>query len=78
MAEVMDWLYDPLTDIQKSWIYAKARNLDDELNSKLAKYHWSTRVKLEGLDYFCRQVMGAASMPIEVGLSKMALRSRRM
>ena len=72
--EVIDWLYDPLTDIKKSYVYATMINLDSELNSKWAKYHWATRVKLEALDYFCRQIIGATCMPIEMGLYKMQMR----
>ena len=72
--EPVDWLYDPLTIINKSYLYSKARNLDSQLNERWAKFHWATRVKLEALDYFCRQIIGAASMPIDVGLYKMSLR----
>jgi hypothetical protein len=72
--EPVDWLYDPLTIINKSYLYSKAGGLDNELNAKWAQFHWATRVKLEGLDYFCRQITGAASMPIDVGLYKMSLR----
>lgn len=74
MAEKIDWLFDPLTDINKSYLYATMKNLDSELNDKWAKYHFSTRVKLEALDYFCRQIIGVTSIPSDVGLSKMARR----
>ncbi|MCX6013801.1 MAG: hypothetical protein NTV30_10485 [Chloroflexi bacterium] len=69
-----DWLEDPLMDIKRSYIVSRPKHLDSQLSSKLEKYHWATRVKLEASDYFCRQIMGASSMSIDLGLYKMAQR----
>ena len=40
--------------------------------SRMSYGRFSTRLKLEGADYFCRQVLGAASMPYDLGLPLLA------
>jgi hypothetical protein len=71
-----DWLQDPLEKIGKSPY--KRRKLkkpkDDEQNDSWWGFHFATRLKLDGADHFCRQVLGAASMPDNLGLPLLAHR----
>lgn len=75
MAEIEDWLQDPLMIIDKgSYQYRKPKSLKEEDNKLWQGFHFSTRLKLDGADYFCRQVLGAASRPTELGLPLLAYR----
>lgn len=70
-----DWLQDPLMEIGKgSYQYRKPKSLNDEQNDLWQGFHFSTRLKLDASDYFCRQVLGIASRPIELGLPLLAHR----
>ena len=70
-----DWLQDPLMEIGKgSYQYRKPKRLNEEDNNLWHGFHFSTRLKLDGADYFCRQVLGAASRPTELGLPLLAHR----
>lgn len=75
MSEVEDWLQDPLMEIGKGrYDYHKLNSLDDKQNRLWQGFHFSTRLKLDAADHFCRQVLGAASMPDDLGLPLLAHR----
>ncbi len=75
MTDIEDWLKDPLIEIVKgSYQYRKLKNADGRQQDLWQSFHFSTRLKLDGSDYFCRQVLGAASMPDECGLPLLAHR----
>lgn len=63
-----DWLDDPLKE------YPKLKNLRNDPRDLWHSFHFATRLKLEGAAYFCRQVLGAASIPLDIGLSYLAHR----
>lgn len=68
-----DWLQDPLMEIGKgSYQYRKPKSPNGEEIKLWQGFHFSTRLKLDGADYFCRQVLGAASRPTELGLPLLA------
>jgi len=67
MAEVEDWLQDPLKS-------RKLKSHDSKQGSLWHSFHFSTRLKLDGAEHFCRQVLGAASMPYDLGLPLLAHR----
>ncbi|GAH63495.1 unnamed protein product, partial [marine sediment metagenome] len=71
-----DWLRDPLRKIENgSYKRRKLKNLqDDKQNDLWWNFHFATRLKLDGADYFCRQLLGAASRPDELGLPLLAHR----
>ncbi len=70
-----DWLEDPLRKIENgSYQFCKLKSLDDRQNDLWRSFHFSTRLKLDAADYFCRQVLGAASMPDYLGLPLLANR----
>lgn len=59
-----DWLKDPLVEIdQRHFKYLKPKNSSKEQAILWKSFHIATRLKLEGAEFFCRQVLGAASMP---------------
>jgi len=72
-----DWLEDPLI-IRTDNDSLKRRKLknpqDDKQNDLWWNFHFATRLKLDGADYFCRQVLGAASSPDNLGLPLLAHR----
>ncbi len=75
MAEIEDWLQDPLMEIDKgSYQYRKLKNSKDNQNDRWRSFHFATRLKLDGADYFCRQALGAASRPDDLGLPLLAHR----
>ena len=66
-----DWLEDPLSEKGKD--YRKLKN-PDKRQDLWESFHFSTRLKLDAADYFCRQLLGAASMPDDLGLPLLAYR----
>ncbi len=72
-----DWLQDPLRVKSESVSY-KRRELkspiDDKQNDLWWSFHFATRLKLDGADFFCRQALGTASMPDDLGLPLLAHR----
>ncbi len=75
MPEIEDWLQDPLRKIESgSYKSRKLKSLNDRQNDLWQSFHFSTRLKLDGVDHFCRQVIGAASMPYDLGLPLLAHR----
>lgn len=68
-----DWLKDPLVVREEgSFGYKKPRSLDETAYENWKIAHFSTRLKLEGADHFCRLALGAASMPHDCGLPLLA------
>lgn len=55
-----------------SFEYKKTRSLDETAYENWKIAHFSTRLKLEGADHFCRLALGAASMPHDLGLPLLA------
>ena len=76
MLDGEDWLQDPLRKIENgSYKRRKLKNpQDDKQNDLWWNFHFATRLKLDGADYFCRQLLGAASRPDELGLPLLAHR----
>jgi hypothetical protein len=75
MIEIEDWLQDPLRKIDNNTY--KTRTLKapkDRQQEKWFSFHFATRLKLEEAVFFCRQVLGAASMPEDLGLPLLAHR----
>jgi len=70
-----DWLQDPLVKIeQRSYKPRKLKNQDDERSKLWQSFHFATRLKLDGAEHFCRQALGAASIPDDIGLPLLAHR----
>jgi len=75
MPEVEDWLQDPLREkVKGHYQRRKLKNADERQNSRWWSFHFATRLKLDGADFFCRQAVGAASMPNDLGLPLLAHR----
>ena len=75
MSSSEDWLQDPIMRIGRgSYKYHKLKRSTDEQNDTWQGFHFSTRLKLDASDYFCRQVLGAASRPSDLGLPLLAYR----
>lgn len=75
MSSYEDWLQDHLVKISKgSYKYRKLKNSTDKQNKSWQSFHFSTRLKLDGADHFCRQALGAASRPDGLGLPLLAHR----
>jgi len=62
-----DWLKDPIKS-------RKLKSANDRQNDLWHSFHFATRLKLDAADHFCRQVLGAASMPDDLGLPLLAHR----
>jgi hypothetical protein len=75
MLEIEDWLQDPLikkeSNVNKP---RKLRNVNNNQQDNWFSFHFATRLKLDGADYFGRQALGAASMPDDLGLPLLAHR----
>ena len=70
-----DWLQDPLRTTEgSSYRWRKLKSSDERQNDLWYSFHFATRLKLDGADYFCRQTLGAASMPDDLGLPLLAHR----
>jgi len=72
-----DWLQDPLTETKhRSYKPRKLKNQNNEQSEQWEIFHFATRLKLDGADFFCRQALGAASMPDDLGLPLLAHRQQ--
>jgi len=68
-----DWLKDPLVVRSKSSLkFKRPKSLGTIACENWEIFHYSTRLKLEGADHFCRLAIGAASMPYDFGLTGLA------
>ncbi len=75
MVDNGDWQKDPLRVIvDSSPKFLKLKNSKDNQNDRWRSFHFATRLKLDGADYFCRQALGAASRPDDLGLPLLAHR----
>lgn len=75
MLEIEDWLQDPLRKLENdTYKTRKLKSPKNNQNDLWHSFHFSTRLKLDGADYFCRQVLGAASIPDTLGLPLLAHR----
>ena len=76
MIDGEDWLKDPLRKIENgSYKRRKLKSpIDDKQNDLWWSFHFATRLKLDGGEHFCRQVLGAASMLYDQGLPLLAHR----
>ena len=69
-----DWLQDSLREKGKGrYHYRKLKN-HGERQGLWVSFHFSTMLKLDAAAYFCRQLIGAASMRDKVGLPLLAHR----
>ena len=78
MSYTSDWLDDPLIKFNIhtiQWTYLKPKKVDTK-DWKWISFHFATRLKLEGAIYFCRQLLGAASLNQDMGLYLLAHRQR--
>lgn len=74
-----DWQKDPLrTIVNGSPKFLELKNPKDNQNDQWQSFHFATRLKLDGADYFCRQALGAASRPYDLGLPLLAHQAIRM
>jgi hypothetical protein len=72
-----DWLADPLMIINEgSFKYKEKEPIDDSYNL-WKSFHFSTRIKLQGADYFLRQLLGTTSMPDNLGLKLLSYNFRQ-
>ena len=61
MAEIKDWLQDPLLEIDKGYYqYRKPKSLNDEENDLWHVFHHTTRLKINGANFFCTKVNDTA------------------
>jgi len=65
MVEIEDWLKDPIKS-------RKLKSPDEKRNDLWQIFHFSTRLKLNAAEHFCRQMLGAASMSYDLGLPLLA------
>lgn len=73
-----NWLEDPLMYLKEgSLSYRTPKSLAPDACRQWKSFHFSTRLKLEGADHFCRLMIGAASMPYELGLPLLAHRQTK-
>lgn len=73
-----DWLQDPMMVLQQGSLkYKQPKNLAPDACPKWKSFHFSTRLKLEGADHFCRLAIGASSIPYESGLPLLGFRQTK-
>ena len=79
MIKIEDWLQDPLRKIENgSYKRCELKSpTDDKQNDLWFIFHYATRLKLDGADFFCRQVLGAASMSSDLGLPSLAYEQQK-
>ena len=62
MAEIEDWLQDPLREIDRGeYKPRKPKSLNDEQSSDWRLFHYTTRLKLNGAHFFCTKVIDTES-----------------
>ncbi len=60
MVEIEDWLQDPLEIGKDPYKPRKPKSLNDEQSGDWYLFHYSTRLKLNGANFFCTKVIDAA------------------
>jgi len=64
-----DWLQDPLREIDRGeYKPRKPKSLNDEQSSDWRLFHYTTRLKLNGANFFCTKVIDTASTSEDVQL----------
>ena len=79
MANNEDWLNDPLMKIGYSksiFKYLPTNKVNEEVWDIWTSYHFTTRLKLNGADYFLRQLYGLTIRPAQLGLPNLAFNLR--
>ncbi len=77
MAEIEDWLQDPLRKkVRGAYKSRELINATNDKQSSWHSFHFATRLKLDGADFFLRQALGAASMSDDLGLPLLAHREK--
>ena len=66
--DLVDWLEDPLMVITRGFDFLKPTKADDEAFESWKHFHYNTRLKLNGVEYFLREAMGSVSRPDDLGL----------
>lgn len=61
-----DWLEDPL--MIGYYKFRRLKGCSPEQSDFWQSFHFATRLKLDGAAHFCRQLLGAASLPYDLGL----------
>ena len=62
--EVEDWLQDPLMEIDRGeYKPRKPKSLNAEQSSYWRLFHYTTRLKLKGANFFCAKVIDTAHTP---------------
>ena len=75
MIETEDWLQDPLRKVENGRYKTRKLRVNKKYQwDRWFSFHFATRLKLDGAVFFCRQVLGAASMPDDLGLPLLAHR----
>ncbi len=73
MSTSEDWLQDPLRIAEgNSYRWRTLKSSDERQNDLWQIFHFSTRLKLNAAEHFCRQMLGAASMSYNLGLPLLA------
>jgi hypothetical protein len=73
-----DWLQDPLLDYNNEiYKYHIIKTPKDGQQDKWKSFHYATRLKLEGSVYFLRQVLGATSLPDNLGSSPISYKQTK-
>jgi hypothetical protein len=74
-----DWLNDPLMKIEYSkgiFTYLPTNKVNKEVWDTWTSYHFTTRLKVNGADYFLRQLYGLITRPDQLGLPELAFNLR--
>jgi hypothetical protein len=66
--DLIDWLEDPLMVIKRDSEYLQPTKADKDAFESWQSFHYNTRLKLNGVEYFLTQAMGAVSRPDDLGL----------
>jgi hypothetical protein len=73
-----DWLKDPLMAIgEGSFAYIETTNIESQVYKSWTSFHFDTRLKLNGADYFLRQLLGSVSRPDRIGSTLLAFHFRQ-
>ena len=73
-----DWLIDPLITIGAgSFKYSETTNTETQSYESWKSFHFDTRLKLNGADYFLRQLLGSVSRPDRMGSPLLAYHFRQ-
>ena len=73
-----DWIKDPLMTIgEVSFDYLETTNTEEQSYKLWEGFHFDVRLKLNGADYFLRQLLGAISRPDRIGSPILAYHFRQ-